>query len=237
MGIFVFLVCILNVGLWIIFLTKFKNLFSVKNVLKKGREELDRMIMDLNNNADRDITLANDRINNLRRLIADADKQIKILESIEEKNAALMQFKNEVSSINLKNTYADEQKSYTDLKTKDKSVQKNRVGPDSIVKLKSYDDAQKDVDGQPMLFDLSENEKKSKPATINVRPDGSSYAKIPVVSPKSFVSEKKTSFSNADIKAKIVTLFDSGFSAEDIASRLGCSITEVQFVLALASRV
>lgn len=232
MVLFVFLVCLLNVGLWIVFLTKFKNLFSVKNVLKDGREELNRMIIDLNNNADRDITLVNDRIKKLRMLIAEADKQIKLMESIEAKNTALVQFKNDVATATKKTSMAASKVVDSYNRTKGSSIK-----PETQVKVTPYGLSEADIEGQTTLFDLSDDDSKPAKTKINVNSDGSSYAQIPVVTPKVYVPETPVPLREGDMKSKIVTMFDAGLSADDIATRLSCSTTEVQFVLALENRV
>ena len=44
--------CILNVLLWVVLLSRFSRLFSTDGILKRTREEMTKMVSDINNNAD-----------------------------------------------------------------------------------------------------------------------------------------------------------------------------------------
>ena len=68
---------------------------------------------------------------------------------------------------------------------------------------------------------------------VTVTPDGASYAEIPVVTPDVFVREKPVPLSKTDLKSEMLALFDSGMSVEQIAQKLFCSTTEVQFALSV----
>ena len=68
--------CILNIVLWIFFLSRYKSFFSTDEIIESTREELDRMIADVNRNAGRNIDIIEDRIKELKAVVAEADRHI-----------------------------------------------------------------------------------------------------------------------------------------------------------------
>jgi hypothetical protein len=76
-------------GYFIIYLilkAKLKALVDPKAVLESIREEIDRMIVELNSTTDRNITLLEDKVQSLSRLLEQADKKIGILRREIEKH-------------------------------------------------------------------------------------------------------------------------------------------------------
>lgn len=69
-------ITIINIILWLIFLLKFKKLFSTDDIISKTRDELNSLIKDINNNTQRDITLVDDRIKQLKAVVAEADRRL-----------------------------------------------------------------------------------------------------------------------------------------------------------------
>ena len=63
----VVILCITNILLWIVFLLKFKSLFSTEDIIEKTRSELNKLVMDINNNTDRNITVYNESSKNLKK--------------------------------------------------------------------------------------------------------------------------------------------------------------------------
>ncbi|MFC2602849.1 MAG: hypothetical protein ACFNX0_02925, partial [Treponema sp.] len=84
---------IFNILAWIVFLRNFKKLFTTEDVIEKAKSEINRIVIDLNANAERNISIIDDKINRLRALIAESDKKIKLLEDINTKTAALNDFR------------------------------------------------------------------------------------------------------------------------------------------------
>ena len=71
-------------------------------------------------------------------------------------------------------------------------------------------------------------------AETKVTPDGAAYREVPVITTKLYdekpilnKSEKKGKQLNDNIKK----LFNEGLEIEEIAKKLSCSITEVQFII------
>ena len=72
-AIFLSLVCII---LMIIILIRFKKLFSTDAIIDKTKTQMNRVIMDVNNNANRDLELLNESSRRLRALLNEADKKM-----------------------------------------------------------------------------------------------------------------------------------------------------------------
>ena len=207
-------ICIVNLLLWCVFFLKFKKLFSTDDVIQQTRKEMNNMILDINRNAERNISLLEDRTTKLKQIINDADRRIQLAQSESVKTIAAAGLQKEVKRATTIQKAAD---SY-------KKNSRSTIKPESAYEVK------KPV--QSSLFDENEKTINTKPEMI-VQSDGSAYASVPVVNPKVYfaetpVQEHKTSKSfNESVKE----LYDAGMSIEQIASKLSCSKTEVQFVI------
>jgi hypothetical protein len=80
---------LLIAGFFLVYLilkSKLKKSIDPKAVLESIREEIDRIIVELNSTTDRNITLLEDRVQNLSDLLDQADKKISILKREIEKH-------------------------------------------------------------------------------------------------------------------------------------------------------
>lgn len=87
-------ICIFNIVLWCVFLSKFKKLFSTNDI----RNELNRMIADINKNTAQDLTLIENKISDLKSILDIADKKISTLRAEETKRIAVESFKEDLAS-------------------------------------------------------------------------------------------------------------------------------------------
>ena len=62
--------------LMVVILVRFKNLFSTDSIIEKTKAQMNRVIMDVNNNANRDMDLINDASKRLRALLNESDKKM-----------------------------------------------------------------------------------------------------------------------------------------------------------------
>lgn len=88
-------ICIVNIVLWGIFLSKFKKLFSTNDI----RVELNRMIADINRNTAQDLSLIDGKMDELRTLLDIADKKIATAKKEAEKKAAAEAFEDEIEVV------------------------------------------------------------------------------------------------------------------------------------------
>ncbi len=66
---------LLNILLFIVFYYILRSRFSEKRILRDIRQEVDRLLVDLGREADRDVALLESRIASLRSLIDEADRR------------------------------------------------------------------------------------------------------------------------------------------------------------------
>lgn len=75
------ILCLFNVFMWIIMLKRFKKMFSTDDIIASTRDELNKMIEDMNRNTGRDLSLADAKIKELKSVIAEAERRIGTLNS------------------------------------------------------------------------------------------------------------------------------------------------------------
>lgn len=79
------ILCFINILLWIIFAIRFKKIFTTDEIIEKTREELNQMLADVNRNAERNITLIEDKIRELKSVAAEADRRLSVYKTELEK--------------------------------------------------------------------------------------------------------------------------------------------------------
>ena len=67
---------IISVSIMIIILFKFKKLFSTDSIIEKTRDRMNKLIADINRNANNDIELLNESTRRIRVLLKDADEKM-----------------------------------------------------------------------------------------------------------------------------------------------------------------
>lgn len=76
---------IVNVILWISFYVKFKKTFSPNKILENIGKEVDKLLIEIDNITDRDLSLIENRIQTLREVISQADRRISLAKKEDEK--------------------------------------------------------------------------------------------------------------------------------------------------------
>ncbi len=223
--------CILNIVLWIFFLSKYKKFFSTDEILESTREELDRMIADVNRNAGRNIDIIEDRIKQLRAVVAEADRHLSFAQAELEKQKNLAVFQQKIESAssprsggNYKQSLAVKYKKNAKISHSNDSYEVTPAGSRYVGQ------------SQAELFDqipqnLHEGEIVSDSGTVfSVEKENIPVKKVPVVGPEVAYSdspiEQKKSFRELVHDLNLV-----GHSVEEIAMELNRSTTEVQMVL------
>ena len=212
------LLIILNLLGWLIFLKNFKRLFTTDNVINNAKSEINRIVIDLNGNTERNINLIDDRINRLRTIVAEAEKKIKLLEESEKRSVLAKDLRARVGGV------SHEMPERLPVRTPADAYLKNSM-PQTAESAASG--SMTTVPPTQMAPSSSEKAALSEPFI-----QGDAAVPVPSVS---VVPLKKTV--KKDMKESIVSLFDMGFMIDEIAAKLGCSTTEVQFVLTIESRM
>ena len=211
------LLIILNLLGWLIFLKNFKRLFTTDNVINNAKSEINRIVIDLNGNTERNINLIDDRINRLRTIVAEAEKKIKLLEESEKRSVLAKDLRARVGGV------SHEMPERLPVRTPADAYLKNSM-PRT---------AESAASGSMATVPPTQMAPSSEKAALS-EPfiQGDAAVSVPSVS---VVPIKKTV--KKDMKESIVSLFDMGFMIDEIAAKLGCSTTEVQFVLTIESRM
>lgn len=223
-GIIVFTLCLINLLLWGLLFKKFKKLFSTDDVIEKTRNELNRMIVEVNRNAERNITLIEARISDLKSIIVQADSHVSLLKSEIEKSNAISAYKSKIEkTVHSKNTVPQFK---VEAYRKNSMQSQQKITSDSAFELTQ---SALEKNGQQNLF----RDERSQPfgiQAVNVSEDGNSFKEVPVLGNNVHITDNpitlKKSF-NAEVNERYLR----GETVEEIAASLSRSVTEVQFAL------
>lgn len=228
--------CILNIVLWIFFLSRYKKFFSTDEILESTRDELDRMIADVNRNAGRNIDIIEDRIKELKAVVAEADRHIAFAQNELERQKNLAIFQQKVEKTSSQRSGGNYRQGVAEKYKRNSSQQNPANSPshsDDTYRLTSEGKRFVKNEHQAELFDQVQNEHEivSDSGTIfSVAGEETSVTKVPVVGPNVAYAdnpvEPKKSF-----REMVHDLTLVGHSVEEIATELGRSTTEVQMVL------
>ncbi len=201
---------------WLIFLKNFKRLFTTDNLINSAKSEINRIVIDLNGNTERNINLIDDRINRLRAIVAEAEKKIRLLEESEKRSVMAADLRARAGGVSAPREISERfpVRTPADMYLKN-SLRGTAEGGNAAA-----------VPPAQMA--------PSRERAVPQEPHAPQYAAAPMPA-VSVAPLKKTV--KKDMKESIVSLFDMGFTIDEIAAKLGCSTTEVQFVLTIESRM
>lgn len=230
-----FILCCINVTGWLVFLRKFKRLFSTDNILRKTRQEVSLMIDDVNRTTARNLDLIEEKIKHLKAASADAERHIAVAKDELEKQVKINQLQSVLSS---KKSAFPEKKETENPAGEGRSQSYENLS-DSLRASMAYEITSRGkrtvAEAQGELFSGQEaddkNEKfvKSPSGTkFMIDNEGAGVAVIPkiggnIIFSDNPVTPKKT------INQQIKELFDLGYDVEMTARELGLTTTEVQF--------
>ena len=239
----------LSIILLIIVLVKFAKLFSTDSIIEKTKKQMNKIILDINKNANMDIDLINEATRRTRTLIKDADDKMEefreaskllrdMIATIETQNFQATNkipiYKNslidEIKPIGQMKSYKEDSNSFE--KEASGGTGTAPVGKSNSIKAKAYERGQ-----QQSLFDDDNNKNKEKSQTKigNFVADDESMSKIGsggvipnivtnIIPPSNFTPKKK-------LDDKVKELISLGLDAEAISAELSCPISEVQFII------
>ncbi len=231
--------CVLNICLWITFFIKFTRLFSTDDIIASTRAQMERMINDINHNAGRNIEIIEDRIKQLKIVVAEADRHIELAKRELESQRANLSYQKKIDS-----AISSKKQAGVGYSTMDRAAMQYMRNQNISAALQSgnryelTDEGSRHVNknqGIGDLFDLADSEQSRKivsenGTTFTVESDGSSYASVPVI------GGNVTYADNPVVPQKkfgelVHDLYAAGHSVDEIARELNSSTTEVQLVL------
>lgn len=232
---FVISVLTLNIILWIVLLVRFKKLFSTDNIIEETKKKYNEIVKEIDMAADRDTYLARETTRRIQTAIDDAEKK---MEMFKEATDRLREMIAEADKIN------HGQVSQLSHAIKKAQTMEQQLDPDMAYEL-SFSNSQlnSEVSNNKSNERMKSDDVYKKPQNyvssiqkdqINITPDGAAYKEIPLIITKVYDDEpKKISPEDAkkNMSKQIKNMYDEGFSVEQIAKSLNCSVTEVQFTI------
>ena len=229
---------VINLSLWGIFLIKFKKIFSTDSIIEKTKKQIDLIINDMDQNTDRDISLLNETMRKIKNFVNESDKQIeseteieKLAEQIESFKEASNRLKDLIAEadkkikINSNSLFYENQSVERQVKNQTKykgtyssSRAKSTVNPDATYQVTSNEND---------LF--SDNKKSIFNDEITVTEEGAAYKQVPLIITK--VLDEKSGDTTKNKNKEVKKLYEQGYTVEQIAIELSCSIIEVQFII------
>lgn len=82
---FVLILSVINILLFFIFLLKFKSIFSTDSILEKTTKRVDKIIAELNENAQRDIDLVGSSSRKLQKQLEEAEMQMQLFQEASQR--------------------------------------------------------------------------------------------------------------------------------------------------------
>lgn len=219
----------ISIILMLVILFKFKKLFSTGAIIEKTQNQMNRVIMDVNNNANRDLELINEATKRTRALINEADKKMETFKEATQILRGMIAEAEKVSKKNYKSPIYSDIEGLSNIKPVGYKEEKKSayIDPDASFEIT------KTSSPQGSLFDEVEIRPKSilKDET-KVTTDGAAYKEVPLIITKVYDDKaKEISKSSQSINQKVEKLFQQGMQIEEIAAELSCSIAEVQFII------
>ena len=222
---------IISVLIMIIILFKFKKLFSTDSIIEKTRDRMNKLIADINRNANNDIELLNESTRRIRVLLKDADEKMQSFNEATERLREMIaetekvSKKSKIKRIAESEIYSDAQKKSVQEKNKQKKNvphEKTFIDPNS-----SYEVTNNESLGA--LFD--ENDLVLKDET-KVTAEGAAYKEVPLIITKVY-DDNVALNANSDnsLGTKVSRMYANGMTVDEIALELDCSTSEVQFII------
>lgn len=241
MSFFVVGLTFLNIVLWIVFFIRFKKIFSTDKIIENTRDQMNKMLKDIDSATDRDMYLARESTKKIKTLIEEADLRM------EKFAEASMRLKDMIAEIDKQTKMNGRKSAVMDEYERTQASRKKLINPQIEKYLQnskmsnrnpdtSYELVQKD---QPDLFSSEDSSSLLKDETI-ITQDGAAFKEVPLIitdvyedKPNSPVIENSISNEPKErsLKSRVSELYNQGYKSEEIAQALSCSITEVDFII------
>lgn len=237
MRILIILICIFNVVMWLLFLRHFKNLFSTDGIINSTKEEINKILVDLNRQTERNLTVLEGTMNRLKALNAEVEKKIRLANDLELRKAETAQVASK-----LKGKSAVRRTAISAYE-KNKPSKSKISEEDTVVLTRSGEQLSVEPMQTTLFNEKSELEASGKAVSgvneFHVDDKGASYSSVPLITPEVFVPETPVVLSRQPetLNSNIIKLFDQGYTIETIASELGCTVSEVQLILDLEGKL
>lgn len=224
---------IINISLWAVLLFKFKKIFSADSIIQKSRDAMNKMVADINRNAEMDINLSQEATKRMRSMLAEADRTMenfrqatdRLRDMIAEadKISKINQQSGPVINLNLKGNGSAMEKAAKvnqSFFTSEDDFVAEQIDPNAAYELNLNGNA--GLNEKPNTSFLKDENKVTAQGTV--------YKEVPVINSK-FYNDYNNSAAKIPLSEKVRKLFMQGMDVDEIATTLSCSITEVQLII------
>ena len=243
---------LVNLLLWLVFLVRFKKLFSADDIMTKFRDGMENILKDAERGTALSINVIDEKIREAKAIVAEAERKLALLrhelQSFESGAAFQAQLNLQSAAAALQGQEkpaakkgrgktalsAASKTALTAAKTALAAASKtpSKASAKSAASKAAAAYKQNELPGEDEAYALTglfkENAQKSlfDAPQITVNQNGDAYGRIPVVSMSDNPIKPKKSFAR-----RVRELADLGKTVEEIADATGHSTTEVQLVL------
>lgn len=232
-------ICVINIVLWVIFLIRFKKLFSTDKIIENTREQINKLVADIDKTTKRDLFLSNEQTKKIQSMLDDADEKMKMFKEATQRLREMIAEADKINhmptskspiyqnipevpaSKSVKNT---QRKKNIDAYVQNSNSGKN-IDPENVYEVVKSQEQD--------LFAETENSKPVKNSEITVTQDGAAYKEVPLIITKIYEEEPVESplEKKRNLPKRVKELFNEGYSVEEIANQLSCSRTEVELII------
>lgn len=245
------LLCVFNILMWVVFLVKFKRLFSTDKIIADARDIMNSMLMDMNRNAERNVSLMEEKIRELKevqqetlRIQGEADRRLSFMEARFEAASKSADFGRAVNSLSdaaddspkkkvLKRTSgrtSSRSKKVNEINSSDTLFQPNAV-IDSIQE--NISEAKAETAALPNHVARYKAEQVQGPRLgekKNPMPLKEGSLKEEAAVPKVVVSENPI-VPKKSLSRQVQELAAFGMTEEEIAAKVGITVQEIKLML------
>lgn len=222
--ILVIIFSLISICLWIFFFVKFNKMFSPEAMLQNIEQEVDKILIEINREFDRDLALIEARRKGLKELIDEADKRTSVAVSTLEKKqqeALILSQMEEIKKQTQQTTQTQKAASSYQKNVTNKKMKASEV-PETLDLF--FDALEKnELEDQKPPYDFTDNAFQiNKPAVESKTTE--------VYTTSIYASEDLVS-SEKSLKTTVLEMYRQGISLELIAEKSNVSITEVQMIV------
>jgi len=232
-----FIATALSLVLWAASFIYFRLYLSrrtgARNVLAEMRDEVDKLVAEIDSATDRDVTLVEDRMKSLRALLDETDKRLGTMRREAERRGSEEKAYAEIGRRVRNQASRQEFGEYTPFGSPAMTVP---AGSTSAVSVAPQDSPQVAQVGAMLEADTL-----TQPPAVQSTPSGAPQmvpASAPGMErPRFSVSATPVEPKPAPFSERVLELHRAGFSEDLIAKRLGTTIGEVDLAIALSGRM
>ncbi len=201
------IITLLNVFLWVVFFVKLKNNLSPQRILSDIKQEVEKLLIEINKTVSDDITIIDDRAKKTKEIIDDCEKKMALYYAQEQSKHREADVLHRLDNSNKISSKGNEVA---------KKYQRNASRTDSVIE---SDTVQLSIDFENYNVTNQSFVSEEDSSVVNDIPEITTIEDSPI---------KEVPF-----KRKVLQLAANDYSVETIAQKLGCTETEVQIILDL----